>query len=114
MKTKIYSWLKNLPYILHGVIVHDGEAQSGHFFAFVKDHFQNKWFKCSDHNITEADFEKEVLPISFGDSKSKSSAYLLIYVSPAMIEIGKSKSLLEDYVYSIPEEMIWEIYEKNK
>ena len=31
--------------------VHDGGAEGGHFYAFIKDHKQNKWRKFNDLKI---------------------------------------------------------------
>jgi hypothetical protein len=64
--------------------------------------------------VNEADFEKEVLPVSFGDSKSKSSAYLLIYLDPSMIKSGGAGSMIEDYVKLLQPGMVQEIYDKNE
>ena len=53
-------------YKLIGVITHLGESSmSGHFIAFCKDPFDNKWYKFNDAIVTPViDFKKEV--IDFG------------------------------------------------
>ena len=66
------------PYYLHGVIIHDGSAQSGHYFAFIQDHFQKKWRKYNDIRITDVS-EEDVFKEGNGGFHN-SSAYLLVYV----------------------------------
>ena len=50
-------------YKLIGVITHLGESSmSGHFIAFCKDPFDNKWYKFNDAIVTPVkDFQKEVI-----------------------------------------------------
>jgi len=38
-------------YDLHAICVHDGGAEGGHYFVFIKDHKLNKWRKFSDTQI---------------------------------------------------------------
>ena len=38
-----YSSLKQMPYHLHGVCIHDGTAESGHYYSYIKDPTQNIW-----------------------------------------------------------------------
>jgi hypothetical protein len=62
-------------YVLHGVVLHAGEVQSGHYTSIVKCH--EKWFEFDDCNVSEvspSDFEQK----SFGELDS--AAYLLFYV----------------------------------
>lgn len=42
-------------YQLHSICVHDGNADGGHYFVFIKDHRQNKWRKYNDMKVTEVD-----------------------------------------------------------
>lgn len=35
-------------YHLHSVLVHDGFAGVGHYWAFVKDYQENRWIKFND------------------------------------------------------------------
>lgn len=55
-------------YKLYSVIVHLGNASSGHFISYRRDP-QSDWYYCSDNNIIKADLT-EVL---------RQSAYMLFY-----------------------------------
>ena len=46
-------------YQLHAICVHDGGADGGHYFTFIKDHKENKWRKFNDFKIWEVE-ESEV------------------------------------------------------
>ena len=39
---------KNYPYYLHSILVHDGDAESGHYYAFIFDRAGNKWWRMND------------------------------------------------------------------
>lgn len=38
-------------YHLHAVCVHDGGAQSGHYYTFIKDHHAKVWRKFNDIKV---------------------------------------------------------------
>lgn len=66
-------------YHLHAVCVHDGNAESGHYYTFIYDHFQKKWRKYNDIRISDASEEDVLREINGGDDKK--TAYWLVYVS---------------------------------
>jgi len=33
-----YADLQRMPYHLHGVCIHDGTAESGHYYSYIRDH----------------------------------------------------------------------------
>jgi uncharacterized UBP type Zn finger protein len=67
------------PYYLHAICVHDGSAQSGHYYAFIKDRHQNKWRKYNDIRVTEVS-EEDVFKESNGGS-GWASAYWVVYIN---------------------------------
>jgi len=75
-----YDHMKKYSYQLHSIIIHAGQADSGHYYAFIYDFEQNKWRKYNDIHITEVP-EEEVLKTAIGEDKSVANAYCLIYVS---------------------------------
>ncbi|XP_077985694.1 ubiquitin carboxyl-terminal hydrolase 25-like isoform X2 [Glandiceps talaboti] len=70
--------LKKFPYALHAVLVHEGQASAGHYWAYVRDHTHNKWLKFNDIAVVEVSWE-ELQRESVGGS-GNASAYCLMYV----------------------------------
>ena len=68
-----------MKYHLHGVVIHDGTAESGHYYTYIKDHVQGKWRCYNDHRVTLVE-EKQVLEEAMGGGMTK-SAYYITYVS---------------------------------
>lgn len=73
-----------MPYHLHGICVHDGSAESGHYFTFIKDHHQKVWRKFNDIRVSTVD-EKEVFEQSIGGHGTM-TAYWLVYISEEMLK----------------------------
>ncbi|XP_015742937.1 ubiquitin carboxyl-terminal hydrolase 28 isoform X1 [Python bivittatus] len=71
--------LRQVPYHLHAVLVHEGQANAGHYWAYIYNPPQRNWLKYNDIAVTESSWE-ELERDSFGGSKN-ASAYCLIYVS---------------------------------
>lgn len=83
-------------YVLHGVLVHSGDLNGGHYFALLRPHPDGKWFKFDDDRVTPA-ADNEVFEDNFGGDgaplnqmtgvrnnmrvmKRFSNAYMLVYV----------------------------------
>ncbi|XP_051903202.1 ubiquitin carboxyl-terminal hydrolase 28 isoform X1 [Hippocampus zosterae] len=66
------------PYRLHAVLVHEGQASAGHYWAYIYDHANRRWMKYNDINITESSWE-ELERDSFG-GMTNASAYCLMYI----------------------------------
>uniref|UniRef100_A0A8B9MJA3 ubiquitinyl hydrolase 1 n=1 Tax=Accipiter nisus TaxID=211598 RepID=A0A8B9MJA3_9AVES len=71
--------LQQVPYHLHAVLVHEGQANAGHYWAFIYDQPRKSWLKYNDISVTESSWE-ELERDSFGGSKN-ASAYCLMYIS---------------------------------
>ena len=69
----------NMPYHLHGVTIHDGTAESGHYYSYIKDHKKNIWRQYNDHRVNIVE-EAQVLEEASGGGLTK-SAYYIIYIS---------------------------------
>ncbi|MFM7853591.1 MAG: hypothetical protein ACKO96_17135 [Flammeovirgaceae bacterium] len=41
----------DLAYHLHAICVHDGNANSGHYYTFIKDHYADVWRKFNDSKV---------------------------------------------------------------
>ena len=60
-----YKDFKQQPYNLHAILVHDGSAESGHYYSFIYSKPQQLWFKFNDHLVTAVD-EEQVMRESVG------------------------------------------------
>ncbi|PKK19641.1 ubiquitin specific peptidase 28 [Columba livia] len=50
--------LQQVPYGLHAVLVHEGQANAGHYWAYVYDRRRQAWLKYNDIAVTEASWEE--------------------------------------------------------
>ncbi|XP_009960018.1 PREDICTED: LOW QUALITY PROTEIN: ubiquitin carboxyl-terminal hydrolase 25-like, partial [Leptosomus discolor] len=70
-----------VPYRLHAVLVHEGQANAGHYWAYIYDHHQNRWMKYNDISVTKSTWE-ELERDSFGGYFFlNASAYCLMYIN---------------------------------
>lgn len=93
-------------YDLHGVLVHSGELNAGHYYALLKPTKDGKWYKFDDDRVTPATL-KEVLEDNYGQDplapganpgpmtraginrfnyKRHSSAYMLVYLRRSRLD----------------------------
>ena len=71
----------NIPYYLHAILIHDGTAESGHYYSFIFDRKSQSWWRFSDVNVGP-EVETVVMNESFGGlNDSKKTAYCLIYIN---------------------------------
>ena len=107
---------KSEPYIyqLHGVLVHSGDFNAGHYYAFIKPTADGYFYKFDDDRVTRATM-KEALEENFGgdyanmpngnagvrnpytrtlSTKRSMSAYMLVYIR---------QSRLKDILLEVPE-----------
>lgn len=121
---KTYSHMNRHPYTLHAICVHDGNAESGHYYTFIHDHFGKKWRKFNDIRVTEV-AEELVFKESMGGDDKK-TAYWLVYVSEkTRAELEKTNVYLFDtqisendnkthvYAKSFPTELLASISAAN-
>lgn len=75
------SFPKLYSYELHAILVHSGSPDlGGHYWAYIRDHASNQWFKFNDVTVTKVDNVEETMVQSFGDNVGATSAYALMYV----------------------------------
>uniref|UniRef100_A0A8D3DVF7 ubiquitinyl hydrolase 1 n=1 Tax=Scophthalmus maximus TaxID=52904 RepID=A0A8D3DVF7_SCOMX len=70
--------IAQVPYRLHAVLVHEGQASAGHYWAYIYDHANQRWMKYNDVCITESSWD-ELERDSFGGI-TNASAYCLMYI----------------------------------
>ncbi|XP_027555076.1 ubiquitin carboxyl-terminal hydrolase 28 isoform X3 [Neopelma chrysocephalum] len=78
--------LRQVPYRLHAVLVHEGQANAGHYWAFIYNQPRKRWLKYNDISVTESSWE-ELERESFGGLRN-TSAYCLMYISDQVSCVG--------------------------
>ncbi|XP_037125097.1 ubiquitin carboxyl-terminal hydrolase 25 isoform X3 [Syngnathus acus] len=81
--------MMQVPYRLHAVLVHEGQANAGHYWAYIYDPHQRCWMKYNDIAVTKSSWE-ELVRDSFGGYRN-ASAYCLMYIN------DKKPFLIEDF-----------------
>ncbi|XP_016852170.1 ubiquitin carboxyl-terminal hydrolase 28 isoform X3 [Anolis carolinensis] len=71
--------LQQVPYHLHAVLVHEGQANAGHYWAYIYHQPRKCWLKYNDVSVTESSWE-ELERDSFGGLRN-ASAYCLMYIN---------------------------------
>lgn len=74
------------PYHLHAILVHDGSAESGHYYSFVFDREKKQWFKFNDHLVSPVDEEQVMKESEGGQLNSHKVAYMLIYINEFIVQ----------------------------
>ena len=83
-------------YQLHGVLVHSGDLNAGHYYAFIKPEKDGWFYKYDDDRVTKATM-REVLEENYGGpmlNASKTakpqiranSAYMLVYIRQSRLD----------------------------
>ncbi|XP_018586886.1 ubiquitin carboxyl-terminal hydrolase 25 isoform X2 [Scleropages formosus] len=80
--------MMQVPYRLHAVLVHEGQANAGHYWAYIHDPHHRCWMKYNDVSVTKSSWE-ELVRDSFGGYRN-ASAYCLMYIN------GKKPFLIEE------------------
>ncbi|NXU94417.1 UBP28 hydrolase, partial [Xiphorhynchus elegans] len=81
--------LQQVPYRLHAVLVHEGQANAGHYWAFIYNQPRKRWLKYNDISVTESSWE-ELERESFGGLRN-ASAYCLMYISDQVSCVGSDE-----------------------
>lgn len=86
-----YTHMNSTPYYLQSMMIHDGNHMSGHYYNYIKDFSNNKYFMFNDHRVTEME-EERVRRESQGGCGTM-NAYCLVYVSQQIYDQCKNKDL---------------------
>lgn len=112
--------LQKNKYKLHSLLIHDGYAGSGHYYAFVHDIESDKWRKYSDLSISDVTFE-DVMKDAIGNN-ALASAYCLFYVEETLLQKAELPYWDFDidtmhntlYLSNIPEQIRKEVEKDNQ
>ncbi|XP_072886127.1 ubiquitin carboxyl-terminal hydrolase 28 isoform X8 [Hemitrygon akajei] len=120
------SLMCQVPYRLHAVLVHEGQASAGHYWAYIYDHSKKIWLKYNDVSVSVSSWE-ELQRDSYGGSRN-ASAYCLMYINdnlPQLIaEIMSVVNITEDTdvetgqilrsIHALPLELVEFVREDNQ
>ncbi|XP_036391857.1 ubiquitin carboxyl-terminal hydrolase 25-like isoform X3 [Megalops cyprinoides] len=100
--------MMQVPYRLHAVLVHEGEASSGHYWAYVYSLQHRGWIKYNDIAVTASSWD-ELMHDSFGGDRN-ASAYCLMYVNdkkPFLLEedCDEERGQVQRGVDSLPQDL---------
>ncbi|NXI92688.1 UBP28 hydrolase, partial [Psophia crepitans] len=109
--------LQQVPYRLHAVLVHEGQANAGHYWAYIYDQPRKSWLKYNDISVTESSWE-ELERDSFGGLRN-ASAYCLMYISDTVSRLladeedGPEVRQFQKEVEALPPELRHYVQEDN-
>ncbi|NWX20562.1 UBP28 hydrolase, partial [Aegotheles bennettii] len=109
--------LQQVPYRLHAVLVHEGQANAGHYWAYIYDQPRKSWLKYNDISVTESSWE-ELERDSFGGLRN-ASAYCLMYISDKVSrsvadeDDGSELGQFQKEIEALPPELRLYIQEDN-
>lgn len=98
----------NFMYKLHGVVVHSGNSEAGHYYSFIKTRLYHgtrgrRWFEFNDSHVAKFD-PSEIPEQCFGWKKQKNmrfevdekeySAFILVY---DRIDVDETPGVTESY-----------------
>ncbi|XP_035225907.1 ubiquitin carboxyl-terminal hydrolase 28-like isoform X1 [Stegodyphus dumicola] len=107
--------LQKKPYRLHAVLVHEGQAASGHYWAYVYCPNRRLWLKFNDVAVSEATWT-ELQKDSMG-GHHYASAYCLLYVDelrPELFDENKEVEIGPEYLYTLPEDLQQYVEDDNE
>ena len=83
-----------VPYRLHAVLVHEGQANAGHYWAYIYNQPRQVWLKYNDISVTESSWE-ELERDSYGGLRNV-SAYCLMYINDKLPHFSAGKNTLTE------------------
>ncbi|KAM5140331.1 ubiquitin carboxyl-terminal hydrolase 28 [Mantella aurantiaca] len=106
--------LMQVSYRLHAVLVHEGQANAGHYWAYIYSHTRKCWVKYNDISVTEATWE-ELKRDSFGGMKN-ASAYCLMYINNKLPHLNADSETgqLEDRIGTLPLRFVEYVRDDNR
>ncbi|KAH3703156.1 hypothetical protein DPMN_078186, partial [Dreissena polymorpha] len=95
------------PYHLHAVLVHEGQAASGHYWAYIHDAGTDKWLKFNDIAVSDASWEE--LEKECVGGYHNASAYCLMYIDKRRIDedsmSGNQSACISQDLENLPDDL---------
>lgn len=113
----LYSHIEGTKYSVFSIIIHEGSADHGHFYCFVR--MNDKWFKFNDFYVRETS-EKEVFEIAYGGDGSVANAYCVFYMKDSIFKNNPAHNFSlvgensEGYFEFIKQEKLFNTLQANK
>ncbi|XP_048772789.2 ubiquitin carboxyl-terminal hydrolase 25-like isoform X2 [Ostrea edulis] len=114
-KNSMYSdeAMKKCPYHLHAVLVHEGQAASGHYWAYIYDSINKEWLKFNDIAVTSASWD-DLVKESVGGYHN-ASAYCLMYVGQSHVESNSQTDMPpQSDIENLPDDLKEIVIDDNK
>ena len=92
-------FFSKVPYRLHAILVHEGQANGGHYWSYIFDSAKGVWRKFNDVTVTETTWD-EVQRESIGGYRN-TSAYCLVYVDACRSDLFELNATEEEMPRSI-------------
>ena len=99
--------IKMRGYRLHAVMVHEGDVNQGHYWAYVS-HRELGWLKFNDNTVSQTSWE-EISKEAVGGGQSSTSAYSCVYV-----DVAKSSLFSDAQPPHLPTDLDTFVMEDNK
>ncbi|XP_051895685.1 ubiquitin carboxyl-terminal hydrolase 28 isoform X1 [Pristis pectinata] len=111
------SLMCQVPYRLHAVLVHEGQASAGHYWAYIYDHSEKIWLKYNDVSVAVSSWE-ELQRDSYGGSRN-ASAYCLMYINDNLPQLIAEDTDVETgqilrSIHALPPELVAFVREDNR
>lgn len=74
----LYESQKERHYQLFSILMHDGEANSGHYYCYIFDDKKGIWWKFNDRKVS-VENEEDIFKEAYGQADSKKNACCLFY-----------------------------------
>eukprot|EP00347_Sterkiella_histriomuscorum_P010153 403377401 len=91
-----YDQSKEAPYYLHAIMIHQGFADSGHYYSYIYDRKNHSWWKFNDHSVSQ-ESEQVVLEEAYGGQNQSKTAYSLIYINEKIAAQLEKVSIIDLY-----------------
>ena len=94
---KHYASIQSTPYYLYSILIHEGSAETGHYYSYTYDINSKVWRKYNDINISE-EVEPQVMKEARGINYT--SAYYLVYAQDIVLQPKELVVPLRNYSLS--------------